>query len=77
MSEDTVEYTELGDTPQQALLKMLRAVSAGEVAHVVLLGLSEEGDLVSFQSDLERQDRLWMLELAKHEVLYGSKEEDT
>ena len=75
MSEDTVEYTELGDTPQQALLKMLRAVSAGEVQHVVALGLTEEGVLVAYASDMALQDRLWMLELGKMRVLFEPEDE--
>ena len=75
MSEDTVEYTELGDTPQQALLKMLRAVSAGEVQHVFALGLTEEGVLVTHASDMALQDKLWLLELSKMRVIFEPEED--
>ena len=75
MSEDTTEYTALGDTPQQALLKMLRAVSAGEVQHVFALGLTEDGTLVTHASDLALQDKLWLVELAKMRVLFEPEDE--
>ena len=75
MSEDTAEYTALGDTPQQALLKMLRAVSAGEVQHVFALGLTEDGTLVTYASDMALQDKLWLLELSKMRVLFEPEDE--
>lgn len=61
--------TEVGRTPQQALLQALELANQGGLLEILIMGVDVDDDIRFWMSDINHKSALWLVERAKQHIM--------